>query len=446
MRAANNEGLGPWSEPSQPVRTLTERPPAPRAPAISLACPPPGPLSLWLSLFLPDENGGDPVTAMLLETRRHGGTQPPEWSRCERHPVPADADQRCARRSNATIRKRGGRGSGTFGHRRVGAGAGAGIDGAPSTTRPATTTACCEVIVLVEGLQPRTYYSFRASAVNARGASNPGPPCRRIRTSAPRPPSWTLAHDGNSTATTTLAVAPQPAKHTAGDLGGKEGSKREGGGVSGGGTAHAAADLPCAHPRAACSGLGACTVLWAEPFSNGAAIELYMVEAVRLGPEVVSLGIGATDKGKEDEGIDDKNNGEDKGVHEKNGHDHAAAAAKATRLKKKDEESHVMAMARPSSPPPPPPDVLVLPAPERTGRDEGDERDDRAREEGGEVVREVMQRFHRSVPSQMRYLVVRGLVTGGDYVFRVAASNEAGTGEAGPWTQVVRVVDPADEA
>ncbi|CAM9393737.1 unnamed protein product, partial [Hapterophycus canaliculatus] len=90
VRAVNNEGIGPWSEPSQPARTLTQRPAAPSAPALSLERPPPGPLSLWLSLFLPNEDGGDPVTAMLLETRRHGGIQPPEWSRCERHPVPSD--------------------------------------------------------------------------------------------------------------------------------------------------------------------------------------------------------------------------------------------------------------------------------------------------------------------------------------------------------------------
>ncbi|CAN0450739.1 unnamed protein product, partial [Scytosiphon promiscuus] len=133
---------------------------------------------------------------------------------------------------------------------------------------------------LVEGLQPRTYYSFRASAVNARGAGDPGPP-----TSGARP------------------------------------------------------RLPCSPPRAACSGLGACTVRWEEPFSNGAAVEFYQVEG------------------------------------------------KA----------------------------------------------------------EVVQKFRRSVPSHLRHLVVRGLATGGDYVFRVAASNTAGLGEAGPWTEVVRVEDPADQ-
>ncbi|CAN0507524.1 unnamed protein product, partial [Ectocarpus sp. 8 AP-2014] len=50
-----------------------------------------------------------------------------------------------------------------------------------------------------------------------------------------------------------------------------------------------------------------------------------------------------------------------------------------------------------------------------------------------------------SAPSHLRHLVIRGLATGGDYVFRVSASNAAGMGESGPWTEVVRVVDPADE-
>ncbi|CAN0060625.1 unnamed protein product, partial [Laminaria digitata] len=88
VKAANSAGVGPWSQLSAPVRTLSERPPPPRVPSLPRSRPPPGPLSLWLSLFLPKDDGGDPITAMLLETREHGGTRAPEWSRCERHPVP----------------------------------------------------------------------------------------------------------------------------------------------------------------------------------------------------------------------------------------------------------------------------------------------------------------------------------------------------------------------
>lgn len=63
--------------------------------------------------------------------------------------------------------------------------------------------------------------------------------------------------------------------------------------------------------------------------------------------------------------------------------------------------------------------------------------------EGAE--RKVEQRFMRSFPAHLRHAVIRGLVTGGEYAFRVLAINSAGRGEPGPWTEIVRVVDPADE-
>ncbi|CAM9452554.1 unnamed protein product, partial [Ectocarpus fasciculatus] len=448
VRAANNEGTGPWSEPSQPVRTLTERPAPPRAPALSISHPPPGPLSLWLSLFLPDEDGGDPITAMLLETRRHGGTQPPEWSRCERHPVPSTADRGNQHGSSsastpaAPTESEGGDGGGggssgdgktggTLEPRRLGRVGRGDTGGIPGSTRKARK--CCEIVVLVEGLQPRTYYSFRASAVNARGASDPGPPCRRVRTSAPRPPSWVLAQDIVNTTAVAVpaapATTPSPTK-------------------SAGGTAGVA--FRCLPPRATSSGLGACTVRWEEPFSNGAAVEQYQVEVVSLGPEVEGNNVGGVEDRdkkvedadktsantpavplKEEEGVSgDAKKGNDVGREEQQDDPCNQPTLSAVMHKAEMDEPSETTTA---SPPPPPPEVVALPAPQLAGR------------EGGRVVREVKQRFPRAVPSHLRHLVIRGLATGGDYVFRVSASNTAGMGEPGPWTEVVRVVDPADE-
>ncbi|CAM9348828.1 unnamed protein product [Scytosiphon promiscuus] len=387
VRAVNNEGIGPWSEPSQPARTLTQRPSAPRAPALSLEHPSPGPLSLWLSLFLPDEDGGDPVTAMLLETRRHGGIQPPEWSRCERHPVPSDLATTSGREENSDDRSpkstavygdgsvRGasncsrsvvGELGGSIGQRQLGRGGG--VSDGTCMSVASKATACCEVVVLVEGLQPRTYYSFRASAVNARGAGDPGPPCRRVRTAAPRPPSWFLArNDSSAAAAEAEAATTSAATNTSA--------------VETRSTSGARARLPCSPPRAACSGLGACTVRWEEPFSNGAAVEFYEVEGVRIGPKVAHIDVGAACIGKEHEDL---------------------------------------------------------------GKGTGDREDEAKRQQARERS-ESASMFRRSVPSHLRHLVVRGLATGGDYVFRVAGSNTAGLGKPGPWTEVVRVEDPADQ-
>lgn len=457
VRAFNNEGIGPWSDPSQPARTLTQRPSPPRAPALSLEHASPGPLSLWLSLFLPDEDGGDPVIAMLLETRRHGGIQPPEWSRCERYPVPSDpATTDCPEdnsdghspTSAVALRDGGGQEMGSS-SRSVGRQVGGtirpqrlGVDGDAGPPSISTrATACCEIAVLVEGLQPRTYYSFRASAVNARGAGDPGPPCRRVRTAAPRPPSWSLArNDANASA----AVADATSAAT-NSLAAKSR-----------GTPDTAACFPCSPPRAACSGLGACTVRWEEPFSNGAAIDFYEVEAVRIGPKVAHVDVGAACMAKEHEGskgppgpikgressvnawkgVGDR---EDKGEHQQP-YDQVTCSPLVSRADGEKEEKETTASP---PPPPPPPEIIIVPVQQRARGGRGGAGGRRGGRE--EVAREVIQKFRRSVPSHLRHLVVRGLATGGDYVFRVAGSNSAGLGEAGPWTEVVRVEDPADQ-
>ncbi|CAM9465246.1 unnamed protein product, partial [Sphacelaria rigidula] len=197
VRASNSEGLGPWSAPSTPVRTLTTNPGPPPAPRLASSRPPPGPLSLWLSIFLPNDDGGDPVSAVLLETREHSGARAPEWSR---------------------------------------------YPGAPMR----------ELIVHVDGLKPRTHYSFRASAVNGKGSGDPGPPCRRVRTSLPRPPTWSpIDMKALASANTPKILANIEAKNVT------------------------------------------CSVAWEEPHDNGAPIESYQVECTRLGATVVRT-IGAT--------------------------------------------------------------------------------------------------------------------------------------------------------
>ena len=394
---------------------------------------------------------------MLLETRRHGGTQPPEWSRCDRHPVPptlaANNADEGASSGSATLTATSGSGSGGSGGGRVGGNHGhrrAGGGGASSSRK---YTACCEIVVLVEGLTPRTYYSFRASAVNARGAGEPGLPCRRVRTAAARSPSWGLGHN---VVNPTLAAP---------SLGGEKGG---GDGVGGGGVAVASTHFACAPPQAVCSGLGACTVRWEEPYSNGSVIEMYEVEVVRIGPEVIGKGGGATAEVKEGQDVHDDD------TNANSGHDsHPTDAATVTApdeekaelnedtqgrvvdrgvgekrpeegslppsMSEKKQKEEATGEATAAETPPPPPEVISVPLPEPSGRSGGG---DGRREE---VVREVKQRFTRSVQSHMRHLVVRGLTTGDDYVFRVRASNAAGMGEAGLWTQVVRVIDPADE-
>lgn len=224
VRAANAEGLGPWSAPSEPARTLTKKAGPPPAPTLASGRPAPGPLSLWLSLSPPDDDGGDPVSALLLETREHGGAGPPVWGRCDRHAIREE-------------------------HRRLDEGPGTGGD------PPAPG-----VVALVSGLKPRTFYSFRATAVNSHGAGEAGPPCRRVRTSPPRPPSWNDGQGG----------------FQSGVPGGSDRGLR---------------------PSVTCSELGECRVTWDEPFCNGSPTESYTVESAKIPSDTGSACLAAGSAG-----------------------------------------------------------------------------------------------------------------------------------------------------
>lgn len=217
VRAANNEGFGPWSSPSEPAWTFTKEPAAPPPPAVAQNRPPPGPHSLWLSLLLPKDDGGDPVTAMLLEMREHTGTGFPEWGRCERHHVRCGDGQQTETSRTSVLSKDS------------------------STPRM--------VVIMVSDLKPRTFYSFRTSAINAKGAGEPGLPCRRVRTSPPQPPSWQDCMISSST----------------------------------GARVEIDMELDAAsRPTTRLSGPGACTVMWNEPLLNGAPINAYELESARI--------------------------------------------------------------------------------------------------------------------------------------------------------------------
>ncbi|KAG5179095.1 hypothetical protein JKP88DRAFT_247728 [Tribonema minus] len=68
VRAVNSEGQGPWSEPSEPCRTLTTAPDQPSEPIISDTFD----TAMELMLVLPQCNG-DPVLKFVVERREHGG-------------------------------------------------------------------------------------------------------------------------------------------------------------------------------------------------------------------------------------------------------------------------------------------------------------------------------------------------------------------------------------
>lgn len=482
-----------------PVRTLSERPPPPRPPALSRSRPPPGPLSLWLSLFLPKDDGGDPITAMLLETREHGGTRAPEWSRCERHPVPHAADAIVVRDSDAGKPTGGSRGSdarddsrdandskpdgaqsvvksspappstrseatgimavrdshdadapatggsvrdeNNTGGSRGNDSRGASDDardssrdssGSTPSTRgaiiavtspfssssssplpPTTNSRRGEIVICVDGLRPRTYYSFRASAVNAQGAGDPGPACRRVRTSAPRPPTWAVGVPNADT----LADEDSKVNSEAAGNQGERGSRRT------------ALLLP-PPPRAACSGLGACTVGWDEPFSNGAPIDSYEVETVKFASQEIAvekrgsaLKSGSSINSGREEAITTPGAAAAAGEGRPASPQHTTCEGKPDAKQGADprsSSSSTMALAG----------VVTLP-----GVGVAAER---------RAAREIEQRFTRSVPAHLRHAVIRGLVTGSEYAFRVVAINSAGRGQPGSWTGTVRVADPAD--
>ena len=121
---------------------------------------------------------------MLLETREHGSLRAQGWSRRDCHPI--------VPLGRAPIDREDPKSEIFHEH-----GAGNDHDGASATTIAATgaaNTARRKIVVRVDDLKPRTYYSFRASAVNTRGAGEPGAPSRRIRT--PTAPSLS---SGNAT-------------------------------------------------------------------------------------------------------------------------------------------------------------------------------------------------------------------------------------------------------
>lgn len=198
-----------------------------------------------LSLNLPDDDGGDSITALLLEKREHGGARLPEWSRCDHYPI---LPTRVPVANEETVRR-------------------ASREHDTGNCGTAHSTVSSEIIVVVDNLKPRTYYSFRASAINGNGPGEPGPPSRWIRTSPAQPPSWVV---------------------TTGTL------------VRG-------------RPRATCFGIEACTVLWDEPINNGARIESYVVEtAMILGRAQPSGAASVDDQASVEGGREISRNGDGK--------------------------------------------------------------------------------------------------------------------------------------
>lgn len=304
-----------------------------------------------LSLNLPDDDGGDSITALLLEMREHGGARLPEWSRCDHYPVlPARVPVANEEPVGQASREHD---TGDFG--------------------TANSTVCNEIIVVVDNLKPRTYYSFRTSAINGNGPGKPSPPSRRIRTSPAQPPSWVV---------------------TTGNF------------VRG-----------C--PRATCSGIEACTVLWDEPISNGAQIESYVVEtAMILGPAQLSGAASVDDQASVKGGSEVSKNGNGKSSPQ-NG------LLVKTEPESKGKSPQVVAGTAMGS-------VVVVNEPP-SGQTP--------------VIRqhEIIKHLTHVIVSPTRHAVIRGLTTGVEYAFRVAGTNAAGRGKPGPWSEVVQVVDCAND-
>lgn len=411
MRASNSEGLGPWSAPSTPVRTLTTNPGPPPAPRLASSRPPPGPLSLWLSIFLPNDDGGDPISAVLLETREHSGARAPEWSRCERHSVPLQPGNQqhfiaasgefegAIGVGSSTISSMGSGATGGSSSVSVGGNTTLGGESGCSTARTDPGAPMRELIVHVDGLKPRTHYSFRASAVNGKGSGDPGPPCRRVRTSLPRPPTWSpIDMKALASANTPKILANIEAKNVSGA---RNGSKSEDDDYG----------LGPAPPRAILSGHGACSVAWEEPHDNGAPIESYQVECTRLGAVVdvenlvdIALVVPPVLAAAGDQRI----------VGEKlsTGFEWPEGATGE------------------SSPQP------TVSPPSRTTIIAPSGHDGQRREEIETVV--------RTIGATMRVMAIEDLAVHGEYVFRVAGVNAAGRGDLGPWSAIVKIPDPHD--
>lgn len=373
------------------------------------------------------------MTAILLERRTHGGTRAPDWSCSERYPVLVARSHRELHSSTSRNEVSGGKrdsGTGSSGHGHVSVKDCSATDDYVSRSRAAghdygasdvagtvaNTIEARAIAVQVRNLEPRTYYSFRASAVNNQGGSDPGPPCRRIRTPPPRPPSWVLA----------VADATYPDSSAAPEA--------------------TYNPLP---PRAVCSGLGACTVIWDEPYCNGAPIESYEVEAKMLGREV------AQGAGLPMENVLERTSLGDKERVNSDLVEQNLAIAKGWRGRGESRGERKI-----------PVEGIIVDGVTNGGNKLEELRIDNTDggnscktastlvsetvvflhcEGKGRVAREVINTFTRKATSNARHVVIRGLTTGGEYAFRVAGVNVAGKGEQGPWTGSVCVVDNGGE-
>lgn len=246
------------------------------------------------------------------------------------------------------------------------------------------STVRSEIIVIVDNLKPRAYYSFRASAINGNGSGEPGPPSRRIRTSPAQPPSWVVTTASSGTL--------------------------EGG-----------------RPRAACSGIEACTVLWEEPSSNGARIEPYIVETAMILGRAQPPGAASIDNQASVEGDSDVSS---KGVGKSSGCAAGAGFPQNGSLVKTEPESRgagPQAVAETAT------GSMVVVKESLDGQTP--------------MIRqhEVIKHLTHVVVSPTRHAVIKGLKTGVEYAFRVVGTNAAGRGKPGPWSEVVQVVDYAND-
>ncbi|CAM9823212.1 unnamed protein product, partial [Choristocarpus tenellus] len=335
VRALNNEGVGPWSEPGESGWTLTECPGQPLHPTLTQGSDP-GPTSLPISIMLPEEDGGDPITAVVLEIREHGGTTVPFWEQSGCHNVSPGAH---------------------------------------------------ELEVVVRDLKPKTYYSFRTTAVNRNGSGEPGPPCRRLRTTMPLAPS---------------TVPP---------------------------------------PRVANSAPRSCVVTWKEPLCNGAPLEYYEVEGARL--TVLREGIGGIFTSG-DEGNDC---GQDFWSITQQVRQSEVAKVTDKVMHKGDDIgssgdsgcSEVNASGRGGS------DSFEVAVSDPLSADQGGiDMVKKERNSSGMVgeSHSILEVDKCRVSGNIHWVIMKNLVRQGQYAFRVSAANAVGLGKAGPWSNVVQLPDP----